>query len=1120
MPRRISQQPNQGLKLLSALCLQWLEQRSQALWSHALTHAHGRESLVLQRICEGLLPALYQQLLQRVWRVQIESIAPLLYPAVAILSRPRFDLSKPGPGSNTDPLSAQLQNALRDTQSSDSSPLFNEIATIVASNPQVDLCTRLYEHFLSHCLSINGDQVTLIPSSTRRKRSGSFYTPGALAEPLIARTLLPLLEDGPQAHTSGRMLRIVDLSMGGGSLLLTAFDFLINGALHPEPSATVSPTESSAQARAIRRLSPFQALQSLYGIDLDPVAVQCARYALLLRYIQSSEQALTNASVTDVCHCLQTHFIHGDALTGVVPTVDLNPPLAGAVPPTDVDSSSAKQTRMAAHTLRKEADSHDGPALDWVHAFPSVFVSESPRQFSTVGSTSGADTSSPDDARSGPLFCGFDAVIGNPPWEIHKPDIRAFLERWDIKAAGNSTDQRRQQLAHLLTHNRVAGAEWNQLERQNTLPNTSYRFQGKGDLNAYKLFIERSWQVLRPGGRMGLIVPAGIYSDFGATPLRQLLLEHNRWELLASFENYAEFFPIDRRFKFCCLLVEKGHKTDQVKTSFMLRQADAWQDLNARYAVQTYAHIKRFSPRTLRFMEYSDDRTAEIVERLLMRSDSLNASGPDAWAFQYRRELDMTVDAECFVPRTSLSSHSIRQTLFGTWIQGDWQPVASEGVTCHLQQGHHISLDGREWISSGWQREYLPLVEGRFIGQFDAQEKGWYSGRARSARWELIPHVAASACPPFCRPMEPQFLVERTHLRDWAGDSRLKVGFMAITSASNTRSMISSLIMGLPCGNSVPVLSPTGSDAEADALLLTALLNSFWYDLVLRHQLGGQNLNRFLLEEIPLLQKSCISTQPLLSHAIQHMVLRLNATHPRYIQVWANFWERMKRANSRLTDALQGWQRQFALTWHERTRLRSMLDALLASLFGLTPDDLRWLFRDCLDDRMVPSGSPIGAPSSPSLSGNASLASAPVHPHTRAPARATGTMDRRTRGHAPMPSPTPSPAPSPGHDTRGFFRVDQTRPPLLRHTHLTIIALEALSTTGLDTFLLGENGAGWQLPHVIPAGWRFDDPSMPENPLSAAGARFFPWQESLSIAEDMDWADSFLTAWRLTSRRA
>src|SRR5690606_41995802 len=50
-----------------------------------------------------------------------------------------------------------------------------------------------------------------------------------------------------------------------------------------------------------------------------------------------------------------------------------------------------------------------------------------------------------------------------------------------------------------------------------------YTRQGRGDTATHKLFTERSWTLLNNGGRLGYVVPSGIYTDLGTKALREML---------------------------------------------------------------------------------------------------------------------------------------------------------------------------------------------------------------------------------------------------------------------------------------------------------------------------------------------------------------------------------------------------------------------------------------------------------------------------------------------------------------------------------------------------------------------------------------------------------------------
>src|SRR5206468_664754 len=76
---------------------------------------------------------------------------------------------------------------------------------------------------------------------------------------------------------------------------------------------------------------------------------------------------------------------------------------------------------------------------------------------------------------------------------------------------------------------------------------------GDGHGNLYQLFAERMLQLVRPGGRIGMLAPAGLASDSGSSPLRTALLERCGIDALLSFENREAVFPIHRSLRFVVL---------------------------------------------------------------------------------------------------------------------------------------------------------------------------------------------------------------------------------------------------------------------------------------------------------------------------------------------------------------------------------------------------------------------------------------------------------------------------------------------------------------------------------------------------------------------------------------
>src|SRR5450755_3317396 len=220
------------------------------------------------------------------------------------------------------------------------------------------------------------------------------------------------------------------------------------------------------------------------------------------------------------------------------------------------------------------------------------------------------------------------------------------------------------------------------------------------------------------------------------------------------------------------------------------------------------------------------------------------------------------------------------------------------------------------------------------IGSFDPSKKGWASGKGRTAVWFEIPYES--------KEFKPQYLLSRdTYLSRENALKGNKIGFMRIGSATNARSMYATLIGDMPCGDSVPTIQPEEKDIITIHSLL-ACLTSFTYDYALRCRLGGIVLSHFVLAETPLIPPSRLRPTP-----CAQLAARLNLIMPSFAPQWLV----MRAAYPQL--GTQHWRGLWAITPHERLRLRCILDAIIAELYGLEYDDFAWILRD---DRTNPKG--------------------------------------------------------------------------------------------------------------------------------------------------------------------
>ena len=110
---------------------------------------------------------------------------------------------------------------------------------------------------------------------------------------------------------------------------------------------------------------------------------------------------------------------------------------------------------------------------------------------------------------------GFDAVIGNPPWDrIKFQEVEWFSERKRELSALPTSAARKQEIEKL----RISGnplfdafsiaSQIAEMRSEIARTGGNYPLLGGGDTNLYALFVERAAQLIKPNGIIGLLVPS------------------------------------------------------------------------------------------------------------------------------------------------------------------------------------------------------------------------------------------------------------------------------------------------------------------------------------------------------------------------------------------------------------------------------------------------------------------------------------------------------------------------------------------------------------------------------------------------------------------------------------
>jgi len=258
---------------------------------------------------------------------------------------------------------------------------------------------------------------------------------------------------------------------------------------------------------------------------------------------------------------------------------------------------------------------------------------------------------------------GFDAIITNPPWEVFQTDEKEFFQEYapSIQKKKLRIEDWKKQMKELLTDPEIC-AEW--LAYASSFPYQSayfkkaeqYKHAASGKTNLYQLFVEQCYNLLRPAGECGIVIPSSIYTDHGATGLRQLLFEQTHDLSLFGLSNERYIFEgIHHAFKLCLLTFEKGGVAPTITAAFRInpREAVSPSELEnflrnpALHLQIPIALVRCLAPDSASVMEFHTEIDLVIAEKLL-RFPLLGETLPDTWNVLIGSEFNITSDSHLF----------------------------------------------------------------------------------------------------------------------------------------------------------------------------------------------------------------------------------------------------------------------------------------------------------------------------------------------------------------------------------------------------------------------------------------------------------------------------------------
>jgi len=239
-----------------------------------------------------------------------------------------------------------------------------------------DILGHIYEQFLGKVIRLTPAHRAVVEDKPEVKKAGGvYYTPTYIVDYIVEHTVGKLLDGKTPQQV--RTLYVLDPACGSGSFLLGAYQRLLDWHLkwysehNPEKHARGRKPKIFHGPGGDWRLTTAERkrilLNNIYGVDIDPQAVEVTKLSLLLKVLEGENEE------TLVKHL---RLFHERALPDLADNIKCGNSLIGP------DFYEGKQL-----SLIDEEERYRINAFDWNAEFPEIM---------NAG--------------------GFDAVIGNPPW--------------------------------------------------------------------------------------------------------------------------------------------------------------------------------------------------------------------------------------------------------------------------------------------------------------------------------------------------------------------------------------------------------------------------------------------------------------------------------------------------------------------------------------------------------------------------------------------------------------------------------------------------------------------------------------------------------------------------------
>jgi hypothetical protein len=391
----------------------------------------------------------------------------------------------------------------------------------------------------------------------------------------------------------------------------------------------------------------------------------------------------------------------------------------------------------------------------------------------------------------------FDIILGNPPWEKIRFEERKFLFHyvWDKRLL--QTKWRREELLaeEVSEENQKFYRNLQQdyiCFKKEIKANQKYELSGCGELNTYALFTEWAIRAGREHAWISLIVKASLLKVSVYRALFRYLMTKKILAKAYMFTNRKKIFQIDSREEFAVICLDLSGE----------------RNLKISLGIDDYEN-------------FADCPQLELSLKTLEKINPLTHMLPNAKSF----------DEMFFLDRIYRNNKTF----------GEEYPECVYGRLVHL-------TSHSKYIRKNRPEGYLPVYEGKYIEQYNGKY-ATYEGvnteqkYAEKSQARRIEDVEGGEYP------QERYFIEKSFWENLSKNytQEYSLVWRSLTSATNRRTMIATVLPKMPTCQSIQLLQASGIK---ELLQILALFNSVIFDFIVRLKMSGLDLTQIIVKQI------------------------------------------------------------------------------------------------------------------------------------------------------------------------------------------------------------------------------------------------------------------------------